>query len=213
MLTRPTSNIKKTKSSDRPAFVLIEYRILLQLNCIITRQRLIPHNKTLHDFSTITIFFFFFFFFAKTCGVKKNKKKSAKSKKAVPSCVEEMTRRSPLSLFLLAVWSRFKALTAGSCVLMLLQLESAWEPPPHDPHPLFLFLLFLFSLLPILFIPPPPPPPPPAAASLSLPFLSSTHARLSTTERLKIAPGIPASIQRGEGGGGGRRGTSAHTRS
>ena len=99
MLTRPTSNIKKTKSSDRPAFVLIEYRILLRLNCIITRQRLIPHNKTLHDFSTITIFFFLFlfFFFAKTCGVKKNKKNLLNQRKQYRP-VRRKWHGAPLSL-------------------------------------------------------------------------------------------------------------------
>lgn len=120
-------------------------------------------------------------------------------------------------LFLLAVWSRFKALTAGSFVLMLLQLKSAWEPPMQillslssSFFPLCSFsssfsfpplLLPSFPFLSPLHPPAAPLPPPPA----SLLFLSSTHVRLSTTRRLKIASGIPASIQKEEGGG-----TSGH---
>lgn len=121
-------------------------------------------------------------------------------------------------LFFLAVWSRFKALTAGSFVLMLLQLKSAWELPMQihlSPTPFFLMYSFSssFSFPPLLLPSPPflsplhppaaPLPPPPA----SLLFLSSTHVRLSTTKRLKIASGIPASIQREAGGTSGHKPT------
>lgn len=111
-------------------------------------------------------------------------------------------------LCFLAVWSRFKALAAGSFVLMmLLQLKSAWEPPHANPLPSFSTSSsapFSLLLLSIPFLPPlhPPAAPPPPASLL---FLSSTHVRLSTTEWLKIASGIPASIQIEEGGTSGHK--------
>lgn len=87
------------------------------------------------------------------------------------------------------------------CVWMLLQLKSAWEPPPLPPSmqipPSHLFLLSSPSSISPSFSSTR------CSSSSSRCLFSpsrslSSHARLSTTERLKIAPGIPASIQKKE---------------
>lgn len=73
---------------------------------------------------------------------------------------------------------------------------------PHQPYPPLIFQ----PPHHLLFIPSPPPlHSPHASSSSSLSSLSSTHAWLSTTERLKIAPGIPASVQMESWGGCGER--------
>lgn len=115
-------------------------------------------------------------------------------------CVWGGTRRS-LFCFFLAVWSRFRALTAWSFVCGCC---CSWSPhgnPPSPPSmqipPSHLFLLSSPSSISPSFSSTR------CSSSSSRCLFSpsrslSSHARLSTTERLKIAPGIPASIQKKE---------------
>ena len=101
-----------------------------------------------------------------------------------------------------------KPLAAGIFVLMLLQLRSAWEPPPPLSLCILSILLFLLSSIPASSPSHPPlypcysvflPPPPPAAFLLF--FLSLLHPRTALhDQRAKNSIRNPR-INSGEGGG------------
>lgn len=104
-----------------------------------------------------------------------------------------------------AVWSRLKASPWGALCGRCCSRSLHGNPPPPPFSRSYLLFSSSISLSPLFLLSPPlspptaphpaSPPPPPRPV-----FLSSTHARFSTTAALKIASGIPASIQREEGG-------------
>lgn len=98
-----------------------------------------------------------------------------------PACAESDTAL-PFSVFLACL------VTIQSFVLCC---SSSPHGSPHQPDP-----------PPPFFIPSPPLH---SSHASSLSSLSPTHAWFSTTERLKIAPGIPASVQIESWGGCGER--------
>lgn len=121
--------------------------------------------------------------FTKSCEsqVWCKKRNRAKSIKAVPSCWEKTTRRSLFCFSGLSGHdsnpSQLGALCWCCCsphACMGTPHAYLHPPPPFSPPlSILLFHVSLLFLLPLLF------------------FLSSTHARLSTTKSLKIASGIP----------------------
>lgn len=137
------------------------------------------HNTFKYPYKTVI----FLFIHWTTC---------VKSKKAVPSYVEEITRRACFFSWLSG--HDPEDLSGNLCVDAAVKVRMGTPSSYSSTTSSSSSLSSTFSAAPL--------PPPPA----SLPFPSSTHAPLSMTEELKIALGIPASIQRG----GGRQHTQGH---